>query len=40
MMCGDGFECSHHGGWCRVVCIGAACTLVPVYMSIGLSESQ
>jgi hypothetical protein len=38
--CGDGFECGHHVGWFRVVRGGAACTLVLVYVSIRLSESQ
>ena len=38
--CGDGFECGHHVGWFRVERGGAACTLVLVYVSIRLSESQ
>jgi hypothetical protein len=38
--CRYGFECGHHMGWFRVVRGGAACTLVLVYMSIRLSESQ
>ena len=38
--CRYGLECSHHMGWFRVECGGAACTLVLVYVSIRLSESQ
>jgi hypothetical protein len=38
--CRYGFECSHHVGWFRVVRGGAACTLVLVYVSNRLSESQ
>jgi hypothetical protein len=38
--CGDGFECGHHVGWFRVERGGAACTLVRVYVSVRLSESQ
>jgi hypothetical protein len=38
--CGDGFQCGYHVGWFRVVRGGAACTLVLVYVSIRLSESQ
>jgi hypothetical protein len=37
---GDGFECSHHVGWFRIERGGATCTLVVVYMSIRLRESQ
>jgi len=36
---GDGFECSHHVGWCRVERGGAASTLVLVYVSIRLRDS-
>jgi len=39
-VCGDGFECGHYVGWFRVVRSWAACTLVLVYVSIRLSESQ
>jgi hypothetical protein len=38
--CGDGFECGHRVGWFRVERGGAACTLVLVYVSIRLSESE
>ena len=38
--CRYGFECGHHVGWFRVESGGAACTLVLVYVSIRLSESQ
>jgi len=37
--CGDGIECGHHVGSCRVERGGAACTLVLVYVSIRLRES-
>jgi len=38
--CGDGYGYCHHVGWFRVERGGAACTLVLVYVSIRLSESQ
>ena len=38
--CRYGFECGHHVGWFRVERGGASCTLVLVYVSIRLSESQ
>jgi hypothetical protein len=38
--CGDGYGYCHHVGWVRVERGGAACTLVLVYVSIRLSESQ
>ena len=37
--CGNGFECDHYLGWFMVVCGGAACTLVFLYMVIRLRES-
>jgi len=37
---GYGFECGHHVGWFRVERGGAACTLVLVYVSIRLRDSQ
>jgi hypothetical protein len=40
VLCGDGFEYSYHVGWFRVERGGAACTLVLVYVSVRLSESQ
>jgi len=38
--CEDGFECSLHMGWFRVERGRPAWTLVLVYVSIRLSESQ
>jgi hypothetical protein len=38
--CGDRFECGCHVGWFRVEHGRATCTLVHVYVSIRLSESQ
>jgi hypothetical protein len=39
-VCWDEFECGHHMDWVRFVCGGATCTLVLVYMSIKVRESQ
>jgi len=39
-VCGDGFECGHHVDWFRVERGGAACTLVLVFVSIRLCDSQ
>jgi hypothetical protein len=38
--CEGRFECGHHVGWFRVERTRAICTLVLVYVSIRLSESQ
>lgn len=38
--CGEAFECDSHVGWFRVECGKAAYTLVLLYMSISVRESQ